>query len=101
MYYSSEIFSDAGIHDGDVATAVMGVVLVIGTIATVCMQILIGYVKSHDTFQIILIERIGRRTLMLYGLGGMTIFFALVSTAFCFQFSFYGLDTRKVSQVLE
>ena len=26
---------------------------------------------------------------MLYGLGGMTVFFALVSSAFCFQYGFY------------
>ncbi|XP_003383220.1 PREDICTED: solute carrier family 2, facilitated glucose transporter member 1-like [Amphimedon queenslandica] len=80
LYYSSQIFKDAGVSDGDVATSVMGVVLVLGTIAT-----------------IILIDRVGRRTLMLYGLGGMAIFFALVSTAFCFQFAFYSDDETKAT----
>lgn len=72
LLYSTDIFSDAGITNGDIATTVVGVVLVIGTI-----------------FTIVFIERFGRRTLMLYGLGGMTIFFALVSSAFCFQYGFY------------
>jgi MFS family permease len=72
LSYSTETFSHAGINNGDIATAVLGVVLVLGTIAT-----------------IVLIEYVGRRPLMLYGLGGMSVFFLLVSSAFCFQFAFY------------
>ena len=36
-------------------------------------------------FQAFLIDVVGRRTLMLYGLGGMAIFFTLFTSMFCFQ----------------
>jgi SP family facilitated glucose transporter-like MFS transporter 1 len=32
-----------------------------------------------------LIEWLGRRTLMLYGLGGMAVFFLFFTSMFCFQ----------------
>ena len=35
--------------------------------------------------QAFLIDVVGRRTLMLYGLGGMAIFFTLFTSMFCFQ----------------
>lgn len=35
--------------------------------------------------QAFLIDVVGRRTLMLYGLGGMTVFFTLFTSMFCFQ----------------
>ena len=36
-------------------------------------------------WQVFLIERVGRRTLMLYGVGGMGTAFALLTAMFCFQ----------------
>ncbi len=33
---------------------------------------------------------------MLYGLGGMLVFYALLSAALCYQFAFYNDTTAKV-----
>lgn len=68
LYYSTQIFENAGVQNGDVATVAVGVVLVIFTFILV-----------------FLIEVVGRRSLMLFGLGGMAVFFALLTSMFCFQ----------------
>ncbi|XP_064401710.1 solute carrier family 2, facilitated glucose transporter member 3-like [Halichondria panicea] len=72
FYYSTDLFKAAGLSNGDIATVAVGVVLVIFTLITV-----------------FLIEVVGRRTLMLYGLGGMAICFAFLTSMFCFKDGFY------------
>ena len=49
--------------------------------------------------QVRLMERVGRRTLMLYGLGGMMIFHMCLTIAFCFQVGF-NLDKVKYCVLL-
>ena len=41
IYYSTTIFSNAGIKNGDVATAVVGLILVLGTLAIVSARIFV------------------------------------------------------------
>ena len=40
-------------------------------------------------FQVFLIEIVGRRTLMLYGVGGMAIFYTILTSMFCFEVFYY------------
>ena len=50
---------------------------------------------NHQTFfQVFLIEILGRRTLMLYGVGGMCIFFTFLTSMFCFEVKFNLLAWR-------
>lgn len=42
---------------------------------------------SCCVFQVKLVEVLGRRTLMLFGLGGMFIFYAVMTIAFCYSVS--------------
>ncbi|XP_065896574.1 solute carrier family 2, facilitated glucose transporter member 1-like [Dysidea avara] len=79
FYYSTDIFDTAGVTQPDLATILVGVVLVTVTIVSV-----------------ILIERQGRKTLMLYGLGGMSISFILTTICFCFQEAYYS-DSNKLT----
>jgi len=68
----------------DVATILVGVVLVTVTIVSVssCCCHGNGYIMMY---QVILVERLGRKTLMLYGMGGMAVSFTLTTICFCFQ----------------
>jgi sugar porter (SP) family MFS transporter len=72
FYYSTSVFKLAGVNDADIATVAVGLVLVIVTFITV-----------------FIIELAGRRTLMLYGLGGMAVSFLLLTSMFCLQDGFY------------
>lgn len=57
IYYSTNIFSDAGIKNGDVATAVVGLILVLGTLAIVGTSVLacnfslsLSYTHPHTDY---------------------------------------------------
>ena len=69
----------------DIATILVGVVLVTVTILSVSCY------SCHDAnsyimmYQVFLVERLGRKTLILYGLGGMAVSFTLTTMCFCFQ----------------
>ncbi|EGD76452.1 hypothetical protein PTSG_07571 [Salpingoeca rosetta] len=64
FYYSSSIFKDANVNNGDVATAIAGVVNVVMTVVSV-----------------VLIDRLGRRPLLLFGLFGMAASYALLTVS--------------------
>ncbi|XP_062505565.1 solute carrier family 2, facilitated glucose transporter member 3-like [Corticium candelabrum] len=71
FYYSTAIFKEAGLSLGSIATVITSFSLIPMTIIAVRLM-----------------ERVGRRTLMLYGLGGMMIFHMCLTIAFCFQVGF-------------
>lgn len=86
FYYSTDLFKAAGLSNGDIATVAVGVVLVIFTLITVSTRTLHPHTAHTLTSsQVFLIEVVGRRTLMLYGLGGMAICFAFLTSMFCFK----------------
>ena len=68
----------------DVATILVGVVLVTVTIISVscCCH---RHGDIYIMYQVNLVERLGRKTLMLYGVGGMAVSFTLTTICFCFQ----------------
>lgn len=70
LYYSTKIFMKAGftLETAQLATIGSGVIMVIVTIVSIP-----------------LIDRAGRRTLMLYGLGGMCIFSILFMISLLIQ----------------
>ncbi|KAK3730112.1 hypothetical protein QZH41_013755, partial [Actinostola sp. cb2023] len=68
FYYSTSIFEQVGVPESRVATCGIGIV---------------GLVCTGLTVK--LVEVLGRRTLMLYGLGGMFVFYAVMTIAFCFN----------------
>ncbi|KXJ19804.1 Glucose transporter type 1 [Exaiptasia diaphana] len=65
FYYSTSIFEQVGVPESRVATCGIGIV---------------GLVCTGLTVK--LVEVLGRRTLMLYGLGGMFVFYAVMTIAF-------------------
>ena len=91
LYYSTEIFAAAGIKHGDIATVVAGVTLVTFSVLAVSVTsyktVQVSAILCHviDFFQVFLIETVGRRTLMLYGVGGMAIFYTILTSMFCFE----------------
>ena len=95
LFYSTEIFAAAGVPYSEVATIVVGITLLVFTIVTVTGIYLQTFLFSAHLViwalpffffsQVFLVEIVGRRTLMLYGLGGMAICFALLTTMFCFK----------------
>ena len=109
LYYSTEIFAAAGVKHGDIATVVVvGLTLVTFTLITVRKTIIFFLNFSSLCnllvslyFQVFLIEKLGRRTLMLYGIGGMAIFFTFLTSMFCFEVTtltrFKPLFTHKIS----
>eukprot|EP00043_Microstomoeca_roanoka_P025160 m.7788 g.7788 ORF g.7788 m.7788 type:complete len:495 (+) comp5302_c0_seq1:95-1579(+) len=64
FYFSASIFANANVNNADVATAIAGVVNVIMTVVSVA-----------------LIDRLGRRLLLLGGLFGMAASYALLTVA--------------------
>ncbi|XP_065842759.1 solute carrier family 2, facilitated glucose transporter member 3-like [Oscarella lobularis] len=72
FYYSTKIFKHVGVASAAATTTLVGVVLIIFTL-----------------FAVWLMDRSGRRTLLLYGLGSMVLFHLCISVAFCFQVGFY------------
>eukprot|EP00053_Salpingoeca_punica_P021832 m.213419 g.213419 ORF g.213419 m.213419 type:complete len:489 (-) comp25945_c0_seq1:254-1720(-) len=62
FYFSSSIFKDAGVSNPDLMTTMVGVINVFMTIVSVWLM-----------------DRAGRRTLLLTGLGGMAIFYAVLT----------------------
>ena len=86
FYYSTDIFDTAGVKQSDIATILVGVVLVTVTILSVsCHSCYAGANSYFMMYQVFLVERLGRKTLMLYGLGGMAVSFTLTTICFCFQ----------------
>ena len=101
LYYSTMMFQLAGVSSADVVTVSVGVVLVSCVVVSVSQQYfcllpsrIIPLLTSLSSYllalslsfhQVFLVEVVGRRTLMLYGLGGMTIFFSLLTSMFCLQ----------------
>ena len=106
LYYSTEIFAAAGVKHGDIATVVVvGLTLVTFTLITVRKTAFLLNFSSLCNllvpfFQVFLIEKLGRRTLMLYGIGGMAMFFTFLTSMFCFEVStltkFKPLFTHKL-----
>ena len=89
FYYSTDIFETAGVKQPDVATILVGVVLVTVTIISVSYYYCHRHGNIYITMcQVILMERLGRKTLMLYGVGGMAISFTLTTICFCFQVNY-------------
>ncbi|XP_032230772.1 solute carrier family 2, facilitated glucose transporter member 3 isoform X2 [Nematostella vectensis] len=70
LYYSTSIFEKVGVPESRVATTGIGVVALVFTAIAVR-----------------LVEVLGRRTLMLIGLGGMFLFYTVMTIAFCFESS--------------
>ena len=113
FYYSTMMFQLAGVSNADVVTVSVGVVLVSCVVVSVSQQYFCLKFFHPELFlslppslppsfvpslppslfpslplslpQILLVEVVGRRSLMLYGLGGMAIFFALLTSMFCLQ----------------
>ena len=89
LYYSTEFFAAAGVKHGDIATVVIGMTLVIFSVLAVSaiskMQVSVDFITQTIHFQVVLIEIVGRRTLMLYGVGGMAIFYTILTSMFCFE----------------
>ena len=113
FYYSTMVFQLAGVSNADVATVAVGVVLVIATLISVSYYAISSASQASPSLlsfippvslppslspslytslppslppsQAFLVEVVGRRTLMLYGLGGMAIFFTLLTSMFCLQ----------------
>ncbi|KAK2552706.1 Glucose transporter type 1 [Acropora cervicornis] len=68
FYYSTSIFRSAGVQEDRVASCFIGIVSVVMTGITVKV-----------------VEIMGRRSLMLWGLGGMFIFYAVMTISFRFE----------------
>ena len=85
FYYSTDIFDTAGVKQSDIATILVGVVLVTVTILSVSYYSCYAANNYIMVYQVFLVERLGRKTLMLYGLGGMAVSFTLTTICFCFQ----------------
>lgn len=68
FYYSTSIFRSAGVQEDRVASCFIGIVSVVMTGITVKV-----------------VEIMGRRSLILWGLGGMFIFYAVMTISFRFE----------------
>eukprot|EP00128_Syssomonas_multiformis_P015955 Colp12_sorted_trinity150504_noHs@26012 len=68
FYFSNSIFTDAKVSNPDIATALVGVVNVLCTL--VCVW---------------LMDKAGRRTLLMWGVGMMSVFYLLLSFTFIYR----------------
>ncbi|CAH0399257.1 unnamed protein product [Chilo suppressalis] len=82
LYYSGTIFVSAGLKEYDARLATIGVGSVLFVMAIVSIP---------------LIDRLGRRTLQLWGLAGMTVFSVLMTVAF---FTYENNTTMSVFAVI-
>ncbi|XP_028043514.1 glucose transporter type 1-like isoform X1 [Bombyx mandarina] len=82
LYYSSTIFVKAGLSEEDARLAVIGVGSILFVMALVSIP---------------LMDRLGRRTLQLCGLGGMTAFSILMTIAF---FTYENNTTMSIFAVI-
>ncbi|XP_032515601.1 glucose transporter type 1-like isoform X1 [Danaus plexippus] len=82
LYYSSSIFIKTGLSDGDARLASIGVGSMLFIMALVSIP---------------LMDRLGRRTLQLVGLGGMTVFSVLMTIAF---FTYENNTTMSIFAVI-
>jgi len=69
FYYSTSIFASAGVKEDRVASCFVGVISVVMTGVTVKV-----------------VEVMGRRSLMLMGLGGMFVFYAVMTISFRYEY---------------
>ncbi|XP_030020240.2 glucose transporter type 1 isoform X2 [Manduca sexta] len=82
LYYSATIFVSAGLTEEDARLAVIGVGSTLFVMALVSIP---------------LMDRLGRRTLQLVGLGGMTVFSVLMTIAF---FTYENNKTMSIFAVI-
>lgn len=68
FYYSTSIFQSAGVKEDRVASCFVGIISLVMTAVTVKI-----------------VEVMGRRSLMLLGLGGMFVFYAVMTIAFRYE----------------
>jgi hypothetical protein len=97
MYYSTSTFERADISDPDVATCGTSIVSVIMVGISVSLSFLLVVAESLklDFFisrfanvfpsQVLLVEHVGRRTLMLTGLAGMFVSYGLITVGYALE----------------
>ena len=97
MYYSTSTFERADISDPDVATCGTSIVSVIMVGISVSLSFLLVVAESlklnffisrfANVFpsQVLLVEHVGRRTLMLTGLAGMFVSYGLITVGYALE----------------
>ena len=97
MFYSTSTFTKAGMSNPDVATCGVGTVSVVMVAVSVsCLYIWLCFLSKCSeslalTFAILyfhkvfLMDRVGRRSLMLIGLAGMFVFYGIITISYALQ----------------
>eukprot|EP00055_Hartaetosiga_balthica_P000726 m.137325 g.137325 ORF g.137325 m.137325 type:complete len:508 (+) comp11546_c0_seq1:70-1593(+) len=83
FYFSGSIFKSAHVKDSDIATVIAGTINVLMTVVSV-----------------FLIDRLGRRALLLWGIAGMTVFYSLLTISLHTQDSAAGMSYVSVLSVV-